>query len=162
MFVFRLFPFDHLPFEIEKTFPGDPSLLCPHQIIMCVRCVQLRPNKRYILDDFIVMPWTFDVIVSAEIWAQTMFMKPVMRIFVIFITALSIWFTTMRPSPECFESRQDSSDKKDQLNFIESHLWGNNSRPAVNCNDIAFYCCFSTVIKTQFFMGKKFYDSSFH
>ena len=72
-------------FEIEDH-PMRPLLILNssnHHV-----CEQAS-NKRYILDGFIVMLWTFDVSVS-EFMRKISFKELVMRIVMIFITALSI------------------------------------------------------------------------
>lgn len=80
-------PSDHVLFEIENhSMLVDPSLSATHQIIVSFHAVCTA--KRYILDDFIVMLWTLDV----QYENQKVFLGEarVMRIVVIFITALSI------------------------------------------------------------------------
>ena len=146
-----------------KTFRCDPSLFCPHQIIMCVRYVQLKPNKRYILDDFIVMPWTFDVIVT-----KNMSTKRIKMLFMktcnenrcdLYHHIINLIYNNEAKTPGKFPS---SAERQKTSWFLLNHIFEESTRDLTrNCNDIVFCCCFHD-IKISFFMRRNFYDLIFH
>lgn len=166
-FCLQISPFDH--FAIWNWKPFDATLLYSELIKSSCVCgmYSTEPNKRYILDDFIVMPWTFDVIVSTGKYEHEENQNVVHETCNenrcdLYHHIINLIYNNEAKTPGKFHF---SSTKRQKTSwFLLNHIFEVSTRDLTrNYNDICFCCFFFFMsLKHHFSWGRNFYDSIFH